>query len=294
MKKQNKKINIGIVGFGFVGSAVAFGFSPQTGCDFTNIRIYDKDEKKSKDTLSDVSSLSDIIFLSVPTPAKIEDGSIDLKILDSVLLDINNNTNGNNPIVLIRSTVIPGTSRKFQSKYKNIKIVFNPEFLTERSAKLDFINQARVVLGGNEKDTQYVAELFLKRFGMHLPVIQTNFETAELIKYMCNCFFATKVSFMNEMYRISQKIGVNWEDAVDGFQSDGRIGKSHLTVPGFDNKLGYGGSCFPKDVQAMISFSKNLGVTANTVQASWKTNLEVRPEKDWEKLKGRAISEENK
>ena len=291
MKKQNKKINIGIVGFGFVGSAVAFGFSPQTGCDFTNIRIYDKDEKKSKDTLLDVASLSDIIFLSVPTPANIKDGAIDLKILDSVLNDISKNLNGNKPIVLIRSTVIPGTCRKFQNKYEMLKIVFNPEFLTERSAKLDFINQARVILGGHSNDTRWVADLFSKRFGDHLPIIQTDFETSELIKYMCNCFFATKVSFMNEMYRISQKIGADWQDAVAGFQLDGRIGKSHLTVPGFDGELGYSGSCFPKDVQAMIEFSKQLGMTANTVEACWKTNLEVRPEKDWEELKGRAVSE---
>lgn len=286
-----KKINIGIVGFGFVGSAVAFGFSPQTGCDFTKIRIYDKDKKKSKDSLQDVSSLSNIIFLSVPTPANIESGSIDLKILDSVLHDINDNLNGNNPIILIRSTVIPGTTRSFQNKFKHIKLVFNPEFLTERSSKLDFINQARVILGGDKKDTKYVSELFSRRFGSHLPIIETDFETAELTKYMCNCFFATKVSFMNEMYRIGQKIGANWEDAIAGFELDGRIGKSHLTVPGFDGKLGYGGSCFPKDVQAMINFSKNLGATANTVESSWKTNLEVRPEKDWELLEGRAISE---
>jgi UDPglucose 6-dehydrogenase len=93
------------------------------------------------------------------------------------------------------------------------------------------------------------------------------------------------------MYRIGQKIGANWEDAIAGFELDGRIGKSHLTVPGFDGKLGYGGSCFPKDVQAMVNFSKNLGATANTVESSWKTNLEVRPEKDWELLEGRAISE---
>ena len=96
---------------------------------------------------------------------------------------------------------------------------------------------------------------------------------------------------MNEMYRISNAIGANWEDAVSGFQLDGRIGKSHLTVPGFDGKLGYSGSCFPKDVQAMIEFSKQLGITANTVKAGWETNLEVRPEKDWEELKGRAVSE---
>lgn len=289
---NTKKINIGIVGFGFVGSAVAFGFGPQTGCDFTNLRIYDKDTKKSLNTIEEVSSKSDLIFLSVPTPANQSDGSINLSILESAISLIDKNTKGNNPIVLVRSTVIPGTCSKLQKQLKNVRVVFNPEFLTERSAKLDFINQARVVLGGNPENTSKVRDIFKKRFGESIPVIETNFETAELIKYMCNCFFATKVSFMNEMYNISKEAGCDWEKAVEGFALDGRIGKSHLQVPGHDGRMGYGGSCFPKDVQAMINFSQSLGLPANTVIGSWKTNLKVRPEKDWEKLKGRAVTED--
>jgi len=287
-----EKIDIGIVGFGFVGSAVAFGFSPQTSCDFTELRIYDKDPSKSTHSLRELASRSKIIFLSVPTPAKKETGEIDLGILKKAIFDIDNNTFGNNPIVLIRSTVVPGTSRDIQEQCKNIKIVFNPEFLTERSAKLDFINQSRIILGGDPSDTEVVCKLFKKRFGNSLPIIKTDFETAELIKYMCNCFFATKVSFMNEMFLICKESGADWKMAVEGFSLDGRIGKSHLNVPGHDNKFGYGGSCFPKDVQAMINFAEGLGINANTVKASWKTNLEVRPEKDWEALKGRAVSDD--
>jgi UDPglucose 6-dehydrogenase len=80
---------------------------------------------------------------------------------------------------------------------------------------------------------------------------------------------------------------------VEGFSLDGRIGHSHLNVPGPDGKFGFGGSCFPKDVQAMIHFMSKLDIPANTLKGVWETNLEVRPEKDWEKLKGRAIVEEN-
>jgi UDPglucose 6-dehydrogenase len=119
----------------------------------------------------------------------------------------------------------------------------------------------------------------------------TNFETAEFIKYMNNCYYATKVSFMNEMRLIASRSNVDWETAVDGFVRDGRIGHSHLAVPGPDGRRGFGGSCFPKDIQALMKHAESIGVNTNVLQGAWKTNLEVRPEKDWEKLKGRAVSE---
>ena len=106
---------------------------------------------------------------------------------------------------------------------------------------------------------------------------------------MNNCFFATKVSFLNEMYQIAEKCGANWEEAVDGFVRDGRIGHSHMNVPGPDGKLGFGGSCFPKDIQAMINFADSIGTPSNVLKGAWDTNLEVRPEQDWKELKGRAV-----
>ena len=109
---------------------------------------------------------------------------------------------------------------------------------------------------------------------------------------MNNCFFATKVSFMNEMYDIANKCGADWETAVQGFVRDGRIGHSHLAVPGPDGKRGFGGSCFPKDIQAMIKLGEELGVSTSTLKGAWETNLNVRPEKDCENLKGRAIVED--
>ena len=278
---------IGIIGRGFVGSAVEFGFSAQTGCD-AQIKVYDKDPAKSIHTLEDTVNESDFIFLSVPTPSN-EDGSMHLGILESVLQDIQVVNKRKDNIILIRSTIIPGTTTKLCKKYKKLNIVFNPEFLTERSAKFDFINQSRFILGGRKRNTARVADLYRWRFGDSVPCIETNFETAEMIKYMNNCFFATKVSFMNEMKLIADKSNVDWDLAVDGFVRDGRIGHSHLAVPGPDGKRGFGGSCFPKDIQAMINFGKNLDVDMNTLLGAWATNLQVRPEKDWENLKGRAI-----
>jgi len=293
------KQKIGIIGRGFVGSAVEFGFSPNTGCD-AEVRVYDKDPSKSLNTLQEVVIHSDIIFLSVPTPSN-SDGSMNLDIVDSVLNDINEiyieNEYCPDNVILLRSTVTPGTTRNLQSRYPNLKLVFNPEFLTERSAKFDFINQSRFILGCGDSDlemyqTEEVADLFRDRFGESIPIIQTNFETAELIKYMNNCFFATKISFLNEMYQVAKKSGVDWDMALDGFVRDGRVGHSHMNIPGPDGKLGFGGSCFPKDVQAIINYGESLDLNMNTLKGVWNTNLEVRPDKDWENLKGRSVVDE--
>ena len=278
---------IGIIGRGFVGSAVEFGFSAQTGCD-AQVRVYDKDPSKSLHTLKETVNKSDFIFLSVPTPSN-PDGSMHLGILESALQDIQLVNKRKDNIILIRSTVTPGTTTKLCKRFKKLNIVFNPEFLTERSAKFDFINQSRFILGGRKRNTARVAELYKWRFGDSVPCIESNFETAEMVKYMNNCFFATKVSFMNEMKQIADKVNVDWDLAVEGFVRDGRVGHSHLAVPGPDGKFGFGGSCFPKDVQAIIDFGSYLNLNMNTLKGVWKTNLEVRPERDWEKLEGRAI-----
>ena len=208
--------------------------------------------------------------------------SCNFRVVPGTTVDLNN-------IILIRSTVTPGTTRYLQSRFKNLNIVFNPEFLTERSAKFDFINQSRFILGGSPEDTNKIANLYKWRFGESVPCIETNFETAEMIKYMNNCFFATKVSFMNEMKLIADKCGVDWNMAIEGFVRDGRVGHTHLAVPGPDGRFGFGGSCFPKDIQAMIQFGKELNIDTTTLKGAWETNLKVRPEKDWEALKGRAI-----
>tara|TARA_R110000782_G_scaffold26299_5_gene67569 strand:+ start:670 stop:1575 length:906 start_codon:yes stop_codon:yes gene_type:complete len=283
--KENFKI--GIIGRGFVGSAVQFGFSPNVGCD-AEVRVYDKDVSKSTHSLEETINESDFIFLSVPTPSN-TDGSMNIDILEAVLEDIQKINKRSGNIILIRSTITPGTTTMLAKKFTKLNIVFNPEFLTERSAKFDFINQSRFILGGRSRNTSKVAKLFKWRFGNSVPIVETNFNTAEMIKYMNNCFFATKVSFMNEMKLIADASDVNWEMAVEGFVRDGRIGHTHLNVPGPDGRWGFGGSCFPKDIQAMISHGERLGVNTHTLKGAWKTNLSVRPERDWEQLKGRAI-----
>jgi len=280
---------IGIVGNGYVGGAVAHGFSPtSTGnCD---VKVYDKMPERSLNTLDEVVNESDFVFVSVPTPMT-KKGSISLRYINQVFKEINGINRRLDNIIILKSTVVPGTTEKLQEKFPSLNIVFNPEFLTERSSRLDFINQSRIVLGGDKIHTAKVAELFKDRF-KYCHLIQTDYKTSEVIKYFCNIFFSVKVSFANEMKLICDTIGADWEQALEGFVADGRVGDSHLNVPGPDGKKGFGGSCFPKDINAFMSFAKDIGVSTNTINGAWETNLEVRPERDWEDLRGRAIEED--
>tara|TARA_R110000851_G_scaffold256987_2_gene409489 strand:+ start:415 stop:1242 length:828 start_codon:yes stop_codon:yes gene_type:complete len=272
---------IGIVGNGFVGNSIAFGFSPTH-----EIRIHDKDPKKNINTIQEVLEC-DCVFVAVPTPMNL-DGSINLKIVHKALQEIES-VNLKDNVIVLKSTMIPGTMQGLVKSYPKLNLVFNPEFLTERTAKLDFLTQARIILGGDSKYTSKVKQLFEDRF-VHCYVIETDTTTAEMIKYMNNVFFASKVSIMNEFKRVCDKVGADWSTAMKGFAADQRIGDSHLNVPGPDGKLGFGGSCFPKDINAFINLADELDIDLHTIKGAWATNLDVRPEKDWEQLKGRAVS----
>ena len=277
METIKKKMTVGIVGNGFVGESQIFAFKPTN-----EIRVYDIDPLKSTHT-KDETYKSDFIFVCVPTPMNIY-GRQDLSFIEKVFEE-----SVEGPIYIIKSTVLPGTTEDLQRKYPHLNIIFSPEFLTERTAKLDMLTQSRIIFGGDKELTDKVEKLFSNRF-MNRHFIHTDSKTAEFIKYMNNTFFATKVSLMNEYHRLAKLVGVNWDDAMYGFSSDGRIGDSHLHVPGPDGKLGFGGTCFPKDINALISMANDVGVNMNVLDAAWKTNLEIRPEQDWNKLKGRAIS----
>ena len=216
-------------------------------------------------------------------------GEIDLGIMDTVVGEINDANRRNDNVIIIKSTIVPGTVERYAEKYPRLNIVFSPEFLTERNAKLDFINAPRIVLGGPNNLTDKVEQVFRVRFP-HTPIVKTDYATAQLIKYMANCFFAVKISFMNEMKQLADATGVNWEHAVRGFITDGRIGNSHIDVPGHDGSLGFGGKCFPKDINALIYKSKSVGVKPTVLEATWHKNLEVRQELDWAEIEG-AVTE---
>jgi UDPglucose 6-dehydrogenase len=275
------KPKIGIIGNGYVGSSVIFGFSLHA-----DILVYDKIKEKSINSLEEVLEKSEFVFIAVPTPMNLKTNKFDSSILDNVFRDINNfSGRKKDQIYIIKSTVIPGTVEKLQNQYKDLRIVFSPEFLTERSANLDFINATRIIFGGSDKDTLEVEKMFKVRFP-YAKFIRTDTTTAQFIKYMANCFFAVKVSFMNEMKQGADKLNVNWQDAMNGFISDGRIGNSHLDVPGHDGFHGFGGKCFPKDINALIGVYSELDIDPKIMKAAWEKNLEVREKHDWLEIEG--------
>ena len=141
-------------------------------------------------------------------------------------------------------------------------------------------------MGGDKPPAiKIVEDLYRLRFP-YTKIIKTDFATAQLIKYMANCFFATKVSFMNEMYEICSAIDGDWDKAVEGFITDGRIGNSHIDVPGHDGDFGFGGKCFPKDLNAMIKKAESLGVSPEVMKGAWKKNKQIRKDLDWYDIEG--------
>jgi len=275
-----KKFKVGVIGNGFVGESQAYTFSP-----VADVKIFDVDPVKATHDLLEVLS-QDFIFVCLPTPMK-ENGEQDISYIENFFSNIGlYNTDA---IFILKSTVLPGTTKQLTDKF-NFNIVFSPEFLTEKTAKLDMLTQSRIIFGGDRELCLKVLELFMARFGKKHYII-TDSTTAEFTKYMANTFLAVKVSVVNEFYRMANELGVEWNDALEGFVSDPRIGNSHTQVPGHDGKLGFGGTCFPKDINALITLGKELGVNMNTLEAAWETNLEVRPEQDWKELVGRAVSQ---
>jgi UDPglucose 6-dehydrogenase len=276
---------IGIIGMGYVGTALKEGFK-----DYYKIETYDLDSSLSScNSIKTLISKVEVIFLCVPTPMD-RNGSCDLSIVENIIDEINSLIKDqSNKIIIIKSTVPPGTTESLNNKYQNFNIIFNPEFLTEANFIEDFKNQNRIILGGSKSVTSQIQKLYVKIF-TKAKIVETDSTYAEMVKYFSNTFLATKVSFANEMKMICDKLDIDYSKVVEYATYDNRLGDSHWSVPGPDGKLGFGGSCFPKDINALISIASKLGVDPILLKSVWDTNLKVRPEKDWEKLKGRAIS----
>jgi UDPglucose 6-dehydrogenase len=282
-----RKTNIGIVGQGFVGTAVYEGFKGVRG---VHVDTYDKFKARASTctSLQQLSQQAGIIFICLPTPMK-RNGVCDLSIVTDTIMKLDSYNNDN--IAVIKSTVPPGTTEKFNQECNNLKVIFNPEFLTEANFVEDFKNQTRIIIGGPRPASTKVKNLYRKAFP-ETTLVKTGSNTAEMVKYFTNCFLATKVSFSNEIKQICEKINVDYDKIVEYGLYDKRLGRSHFSVPGPDGKFGFGGSCFPKDLNAMIKYAENLNINPAVLKAAWNKNLEVRPERDWEALEGRAISKE--
>src|SRR6056300_512506 len=272
-------MKIGIVGQGFVGNAVYQKFK-----EYYEVLTYDLDETKSNSTFEEVARCN-YVFTCLPTPMN-SDGSCNTDIVESVIKQIDEI--GVTKGIVVKSTIVPGTTERWNELYKT-NIVFNPEFLTERNAVADYENQDRIILGGPRPATTKLKQIFSKVFPK-THNIKTESTHAEMVKYLTNSFLATKVSFANEIYQICEGLHIDYDKVVEYATYDERLGKSHWNVPGHDGDFGFGGHCFPKDLSALLYLSDNLGTINNVLHATQDTNDEVRKDRDWEKMKGRAVT----
>ena len=269
---------LGIIGWGVVGQATGAGFRRKHKI------IWNNKSDKGSTPVPELCHKSDFVFLCLPTPMKADHSGIDLKCMNQVVDEVAPLLADTNKPLIVKSTVIPGTTAFYAKKFPKVQFAMNPEFLTEINAPWDFLHPDRVVIGAlNEDVANRIARLHRDVMGYKVKIFTTDTTTAELVKYMSNTYMATKVVFANEMADLAEKLGINYDDVTDMVGADERIGKSFLKVSPFK---GFGLKCFPKDTVAILGLATKLKVDLSVLQAVWKKNLKIRKVRDWEGIKG--------
>lgn len=249
-------MKIAIVGHGFVGKAVDYGFNnpelekfivdPRGGMNIEDLQ--------GKDI--------DVSFVCVPTPMG-NDGKINSQIVESTVNFLKANVNG---IIVIKSTVTPDIIEKLTSGPLGHRVVYNPEFLTEKAANEDFVNPSLHVFGGDRDMTDTVQKLYENYSSCKpCPVYHMTAKEASFVKYGINSYLASKVLWFNQFYDVVEKNGGNYNTVINAMTTDSRVGKSHTAVPGYDGKRGFGGACFPKDTSAFLAFDNTFTVLREVI-----------------------------
>ena len=264
-------MKVAIIGYGFVGKALKNGLN-------NNVDILLIDPKLNTNINDLKIFLPDIIFITVPTPMN-DDGTQDIQIVESVineLYEINDSA-----LIVLKSTVLPDYLSEIALRIPNI--VYNPEFLREKSANEDFINPDLIIIGGNDDSTKILASFYKNHTRCKNHEYQfTDLISASLIKYSINTFLSTKVIFFNELHKVFKNSDTkeSWESFIKVLVNDKRIGSSHMQVPGFDGKLGFGGPCFPKDAKALLEYSKQIGAPFQLLDKTITINNKIRNQYD--------------
>jgi len=266
-KNQKMMTKVGIIGMGFVGSAIAEAMDR----GFCEIVAVDPAKGYNK-TYSDLLDCEGV-FICVPSPQD-TDGTCDTSILEDVLANL---AKLNYQDVLIsKCTAPPDVYEQLNEKYPNL--IHAPEFLTAANAKEDYINGKFAMIGGRVGAYQREAERLIRigQGGLGDNVVHCTIGEASLAKYTINSFLATKVAFMNELWSIAVAFGLDYDTIAKMVKMDRRIGSSHLQVPGPDGNFGFGGACFPKDTSAMLKFAEQYGISLNVLDAAVKKNTLLR------------------
>ncbi len=310
--------SIAVVGQGFVGGSLTTVFA-EKGFD---VYVYDKAGKVAPggktpwfvkgipQQIKETSQLvveaelrqgfSGVYFVCLPTPMNV-DGSADLSIVEGALKELARVPGDR--IAVVKSTVPPGSTERWNKMFEGtgLRVVFNPEFLREATALDDMRNQDRIVLGGPRPHINKVKQVFESAFP-NVPIIKTSSSTAEMVKYVTNIHLAVKVALANEFWQVCTALdargaNIDYDKVIEYATLDKRLGTSHWKVPGpmpaddtGDPAFGFGGSCFVKDLNALVAVARSVGVDPKVMSGAWQKNLEIRPQRDWEKLIGRAVS----
>jgi len=270
---------IGCIGYGVVGKATCNGLRKHN-----EVFIYDA--PKGLGSLKEVCEC-EYVFICVPTPmVDTMGGGIDTCIIDKVIDEVAKIVTNSYQIVIVKSTIVPGTMERYAQKYPEVRFVYNPEFLTEKNSLYDFMHQDRIIIGSDNFKAAYtVGDLYRYTFP-DTPILYTGLGEAQMIKYASNCFLATKVTFANEMYRICKAMDIDYDKVKEGVGMDTRIGHSHLSVPGNDGQCGFSGKCFPKDLDALITHCESIGYSPLLLKAVWNNNMTYRIKYDWKEIPG--------
>lgn len=250
-------MKIGIIGVGFVGRAIASAY------EGTEVTVICRDPALGHNASIEEIKTADAIFVCVPSPP-LDNGSCDISILESVLEDLKDYTG----VIISKVTAPPDEYKRLNGLYPNL--VYSPEFLTAANAVDDYKNSKFVIIGGDQEMCQRAFGAILSGLGM-VTTKFTDIASASLAKYTINCFLASKVAFMNEIYDVACASGVDYNELADLVTLDSRIGNSHMRVPGPDGR-GFAGACFPKDTRALAHYAHKIGEDMTILEQAIRSN----------------------
>lgn len=263
-------MQVSIIGLGFVGGAILQSFSDK------KINVYGYDKYKNIGTI-DKCLNTELCFLCLPTLYNDNTKEYDKTAIHETCeyLSINNYAGQ----IILKSTVEIGCTNNLESRYSNLRFVHNPEFLSAKTAYIDFHNQSHIVIGISNTDNYYPNTGIINFYNMYYPnaklsVCTTN--ESEAMKLFCNSFYATKIQFFNEIYQVCDKSNISYDNVKDLMLQNNWINPMHTKVPGTDGKLSYGGPCFVKDTKALMSIMNKLNTPSKVLGAVINERDEMR------------------
>lgn len=269
-------MKIGVIGVGVVGNAMYQSLLEKSHDKKFTIVAYDK--FKNIGTFEEMLT-TEMVFLCLPTLYSYDTSSYDKSALHEICEKlVGSKYQG---LVIIKSTVEPTTTQSFADKY-NLSFFHNPEFLTARTAYEDFHDQKHIIIGKSSNATDVQLEKLVAFYKYYYPSAQISTchcTESESVKIFCNCYYAVKVQFFNELYLMCNKLDMNYNKVKDTMLKNGWINPMHTDVPGPDGQLSYGGMCFPKDTNALLSFMKSLDVPHAVLEGTVTERDSIRTDK---------------